>query len=114
LELSSMQIETVGDKLVLKRTPEELMPLKQRLNRVEGQIRGLRHMVESHRPCAEAIQQSSAAIAALREVALMLISQHLHGQASRLDAPEQEQDLLQSGRGIADFVNTLRLSYQFV
>lgn len=106
-----MQIEAVGDKVVIKRSSEELTPFKQRLNRIEGQVRGLKQMIEDHRHCNEAIQQSNAVIAAVREVALMLISQQLQGQATRLEQP----DVSAGGTTpkITDFVETLRSSYRF-
>jgi len=40
-----MQYDFKDDRLHLQRTPEEKEPLLQRLNRVEGQVRGLRQMI---------------------------------------------------------------------
>ena len=108
-----MEIEAIGDKLVLKRTSEELAPYKQRLNRIEGQVRGLKRMIEDHRYCGEAIQQSNAVIAGMREVALMLISQQLESQAARMDAADRDASSGQ-GRGIVHFVDMLRSTYRFV
>lgn len=72
-----MQYDFKDDRLHLQRTPEEKEPLLQRLNRVEGQVRGLRQMIENDRYCGDEVQQASAITAAIREVALMMISQHL-------------------------------------
>ena len=80
-----------------------------RLRRIEGQVRGLRQMIETHRYCGEAVQQSSAVIAALREVTLMLISQQLQGHVERLNAPAHDHD----SPGINEFVDLLRTSYRF-
>jgi CsoR family transcriptional regulator, copper-sensing transcriptional repressor len=51
--------------------------LIQRLNRIEGQVRGLRQMIENDRYSGDMAQQTSAISAAVREVTLLLISQHL-------------------------------------
>ena len=64
-------------KILLSRSEEERIPLVRRLNRIEGQIRGLRLMIEADRYCGEELQQIKAAIAALRGVALILTEQHL-------------------------------------
>ncbi|WP_246692976.1 metal-sensitive transcriptional regulator [Methylobacterium sp. WL64] len=48
-----------------------------RLSRIEGQIRGLRSMIEEDRYCLDEIQQITATTAALREVALMIIAEHV-------------------------------------
>ena len=68
-------------KLFLKRTAEEQKPLILRLNRLEGQIRGLRTMIEEDRYCGEELQQIKAAIAALREVGLAILEQHVSAAA---------------------------------
>jgi DNA-binding FrmR family transcriptional regulator len=55
-----------------------------RLNRVEGQARGLRRMVGQEAPCAEVLTQVAATRGALRAVARELLAQHLRqlvGQA---------------------------------
>ena len=67
-----MQYDFKDDRLHLQRTPEEKEPLLQRLNRVEGQVRGLRQMIENDRYCGDEVQQASAITAAIREVALMM------------------------------------------
>lgn len=63
-------------RIELRRTEEEKKPLIQRLSRIEGQVRGLKTMIEENRHCQDEIQQIAAATAALREVALLIISQH--------------------------------------
>lgn len=89
---------------------EDKTPLKQRLNRIEGQVRGIKQMIEDNRPWKDAIQQSSAVIAAVREVALLVIAQQLQNQASRLEPHQRGGD----GESVTDFVETLRTSYRFV
>jgi DNA-binding FrmR family transcriptional regulator len=48
-----------------------------RLNRVEGQIRGIRRMVQEPRLCVEILQQLSAAEAALNRVSLAVFKFHV-------------------------------------
>ena len=47
-----------------------------RLKRVEGQIRGLRKMVDEDRYCIDVLTQVSAVKAALNAVALLLLQDH--------------------------------------
>lgn len=72
-----MQSEFRDGRLHLHRTPEEREPLLKRLRRIEGQVRGLRQMIEEDRYCLDEVQQANAITAAVREVALLVIQQHL-------------------------------------
>jgi DNA-binding FrmR family transcriptional regulator len=53
--------------------------LLKRLNRMEGQVRGLRQMVEHDRYCLDIVQQINALSSAAREVALIVLEDHLRG-----------------------------------
>lgn len=48
-----------------------------RLHRIEGQVRGIRKMVENGRPCGDILRQTAAADAALRAMAKVMISEHV-------------------------------------
>jgi DNA-binding FrmR family transcriptional regulator len=48
-----------------------------RLRRVEGQIRGLQHMVEEERYCVDVLGQISSATNALERVGLLLLNDHI-------------------------------------
>lgn len=50
-----------------------------RMNRVEGQARGIRKMIEEGRYCPEITQQLTALSSAAREVSLMLMQDHIDG-----------------------------------
>ncbi len=50
--------------------------LNKRLNRIEGQVRGIGRMVQDDKYCIEILTQVSAARAALDKVALELIRDH--------------------------------------
>ena len=48
-----------------------------RLSRIEGQVRGVRRMVEEDRPCAEVLPQLRSVINALCRVQDLVLHQHL-------------------------------------
>jgi DNA-binding FrmR family transcriptional regulator len=58
---------------------EDKEALLKRLSRMEGQVRGLRQMVEDDRYCLDIVQQINALSSAAREVALLLMEDHLRG-----------------------------------
>ncbi|NUR34429.1 MAG: metal-sensitive transcriptional regulator [Gemmatimonadaceae bacterium] len=84
-----MDYEVKDGHLTLRRTREEREPLLKRLARVEGQVRGLTQMVEADRHCLDAVQQINAISSALRELALLMISEHLE---AALDAAAKTRD----------------------
>ena len=59
------------------RTPEEYRTLINRLNRIEGQIRGIKGMVENNAYCADILMQVSAVSAALNAFNRELLSDHI-------------------------------------
>src|ERR1700739_2351473 len=56
---------------------------RNRLRRIEGQIRGLQKMVEEDRYCADIIVQIASVQEALRGVARNLMKNHLHHCAAK-------------------------------
>ena len=58
------------------RKPEPSARIK-RLNRIEGQVRGLARMVEQDRCCIDIITQIAAARAALKSVAQDILKDHI-------------------------------------
>lgn len=62
-----------------ERNPEELKALKNRLSRIEGQIRGISGMVDSDAYCVDILTQVSAVQAAISSFASVLLSQHITG-----------------------------------
>ena len=59
------------------RTGEEKKDLITRLNRVEGQVRGVRNMVETDRYCVDILNQVSAIQAALNSFNKELLANHI-------------------------------------
>ena len=60
-----------------ERSEAEKRALINRLNRIEGQIRGIRAMVEKDAYCPDILTQTSAASAALNGFARTLLSEHI-------------------------------------
>ncbi len=53
--------------------------LLRRLRKMEGQVRGLQQMVADDRYCLDVVQQINSLAAAAREVALIVLEDHLKG-----------------------------------
>lgn len=66
--------------------------LIKRLNRIEGQVRGVAKMITEDRYCIDILTQVSAMQSALDAVALQLLENHIHGCL---------QNAIQSGNGDA-------------
>ncbi|MBQ1350984.1 MAG: metal-sensing transcriptional repressor [Ruminococcus sp.] len=61
-----------------ERSEEEYKKLMNRLNRIEGQIRGLKRMLENDAYCPDILIQAAAANAALNAFNRELLSNHIH------------------------------------
>lgn len=59
------------------RTPEEVRSLTVRLNRIEGQISGIRKMIEENRYCPDILVQVSAVQSALNSFNKELLASHI-------------------------------------
>lgn len=59
------------------RSPEEHRKLINRLSRIEGQIRGIKRMVEEDAYCVDILVQAAAANAALNSFNKELLSEHI-------------------------------------
>ena len=64
-----------GRQLMLESSEQQA--LLTRLNRVEGQSRGIRRMVQEPRQCIEILQQLAAAEAALNRISLAIFKHHV-------------------------------------
>lgn len=77
--------------------------LQTRLSRIEGQVRGVKGMVEDDRYCTDVITQINAIRAALDKVALGLLDGHvrhcLAGGHGGPDDPDDQADELMSAVG---------------
>ena len=66
-----------------ERSERERQKLIHRLNRIEGQIRGIRGMVENNAYCADILIQSASVNAAVSAFNRELLSSHIHGCVAR-------------------------------
>ena len=79
------------------REPAEYDALIRRLNRIEGQVRGVRGMVEKEAYCTDILTQVSAIQSALNAFSRELLSNHIHTCVARdvqNGHPEVLDDLL--------------------
>ena len=60
-----------------ERSPEEYKKLINRLSRIEGQIRGIRAMVDDDRYCVDILTQVSAINSALNSFNKVLLAEHI-------------------------------------
>lgn len=60
-----------------ERSPQEYKDLIHRLNRIEGQIRGIKGMVEQDAYCTDILTQVSAVTAALNSFNKVLLANHI-------------------------------------
>ena len=80
-----------------------------RLKRIEGQVRGVQRMVEDDRYCIDILTQISAVTAALENVALGLLDDHLRhcvADTARRGGDEAEHKLAEASAAIARFVRS--------
>ena len=83
------RVEPAHDHAVHRADKAKLL---KRLNRVEGQVRGIARMVEEDRYCVDVLTQVAAVRSALDAMALQLLRDHTHGCV---------QGAIRSGRGEA-------------
>lgn len=65
------------------RSEEERRKLINRLSRIEGQIRGIRGMIEYDAYCTDILTQSAAVTAAMSSFNRELLNNHIRGCVSR-------------------------------
>ena len=66
-----------------------------RINRIEGQVRGLKKMMEEDRACMQVLKQIAAASGALRSLGAVILEDHLKGcVATAMQAEENESELI--------------------
>ena len=61
-----------------QRSEEEIRRLVNRLSRIEGQIRGIKGMLEKDSYCVDILTQSAAVSAAMNAFNRELLSDHIH------------------------------------
>ena len=75
--------------------------VRDRLRRVEGQVRGIQRMLDQGRPCGEVVTQLLAARAALDRVAEQLISSHVDECLATMEPDEARSAVARAIRLLA-------------
>jgi len=84
----------MGNQPGYKASKDQLL---NRLHRVEGQVRGVTRMVDEERYCIDVLTQIHAAQAALDQIALGLLDDHVHNCVERAapgERPEKSDELV--------------------
>lgn len=71
-------------KIMLTRSDADRQRFVHALNRIEGQIRGVRAMIEADRYCGDELTQIKAAMSGLARVARLLAHEHVDAAKSVL------------------------------
>ena len=83
--------------------------VQRRLRRIEGQVQGLRRMVDEDRYCIDVLTQISAATKALQSVALELLDDHLAHcvqEAIAAGGPEADDKVVEASAAVARLVRS--------
>lgn len=81
---------------------EDKESLQKRLNRIEGQVKGIKKMIDGDRYCIDIVQQLTAVSSAIDEVSLAVLQSHIEGCVS--DAIREEH----SEHHIKELIETIR------
>lgn len=84
-------------------------PVLTRLRRIEGQVRGVRRMVEEDRYCIEVLDQVAAVTRAMQAVALQLLGDHLTHcvrDAAASGGPELDEKVAEAAAAVARLVRS--------
>jgi DNA-binding FrmR family transcriptional regulator len=83
--------------------------IERRLRRIEGQVRGVRQMIEDDVYCIDVLTQVSATTKALQAVALLLLEDHLGHcvrDAVRAGGSEADEKVSEAAEAIARLVKS--------
>ena len=81
---------------------QDKQQIEARLSRIEGQVRGLRKMVDEDRYCIDVLTQVSAVKAALDAVALMVLGDHTaHCVAEAIRAGDGTEKIRELNEAVA-------------
>lgn len=61
-----------------KRTDEEKKKLINRINRINGQLNGIKNMIEEDRYCEDVLIQLSAVEKSVRAISNIILDEHMH------------------------------------
>jgi len=79
-----------------------------RLNKVEGQIRGINKMVTEDRYCIDILTQTRAVVSAIRKVEELIMKQHLHSCVTTSMRSNNEEDKANKINEVMDMLSRFR------
>ncbi len=78
-----------------KKNADTQQKVLDRLNRIEGQIRGIKKMITEERGCYDVLKQVAAVSGALRSLQKVMMESHLEGcLIEALNRKDERKDLL--------------------
>lgn len=79
-----------------------------RLNKIEGQIRGINKMVNDERYCIDILTQTSAVVSAIKRVEDLIMEQHLRTCVAESMISGKKEDKDKKIKEIMDLVSRFR------
>lgn len=73
------EVAATPTQRIKSRSDKQKEALISRLNRVEGQVRGIKGMIEKDTYCDDVLHQIAAAQAALKSVSKLILESHMNG-----------------------------------
>lgn len=74
---SCQQEMSIGDERTSHHTEKTIRDLVNRMNRIEGQVRGVKGMIERHVYCDDVLNQIASVQSALNGVSKLLLEKHM-------------------------------------
>lgn len=93
------------ESLPMRVTDDERKRIKNRLNRLEGQIRGLQSMVDEDKDCQAVLNQVVAAKSALNQVGLLIIAHSMKACLGDSDAVDRDEIIDEALSMLLRYVN---------
>ena len=78
-----------------------------RLNRIEGQVRGVKKMIEGDKYCVDILTQLSAIVSSARNVGLLVLEDHIKGCVVNAAPEDQDERLTELNLAIERFVRSV-------
>ena len=88
-----------------ERSADVKKAMSHRLNRIEGQVRGVKNMLESDAYCIDIINQTAAIRSALNAFASLLLERHIQSCVSRGIGTGDEEVLAELTETIKKMIN---------
>lgn len=88
-----------------KRSQKDHNDLVKRVNRVEGQVKGIRRMIEEEEDCVAILTQIAAARAAINKVGAMILDEYVNDCIRKsTESPSKEQEIKKMTDSVQKFL----------